>query len=91
MTIRAGFVGLGAIGRPMARRLVQGGLPTTVFDLVPAAVDELVAAGAVRPRKQVKVLGDGELEGISLTVSAHRFSGSARDKITAAGGTVTEL
>ena len=54
-------------------------------------VDELVAAGAVRPRKLVKVLGDGELEGIALTVSAHRFSGAARDKITAAGGTITEL
>ena len=53
--------------------------------------DELVAAGAVRPRKQVKVLGDGDLEGITLTVSAHAFSGSARDKITAAGGTATEL
>ena len=54
-------------------------------------VDELVAAGAVRPRKLVKVLGDGELDGIALTVSAHAFSGSARDKITAAGGTTTEL
>src|SRR3954449_5001774 len=54
-------------------------------------VDELVATGAVRPRKLVKVLGDGELEGITLTVSAHKFSGVARDKITAAGGSVTEL
>jgi 3-hydroxyisobutyrate dehydrogenase len=43
---RVGFVGLGAIGKPMARRLVAGGLKTIVFDLVPAAVDELVAAGA---------------------------------------------
>lgn len=46
MTVRAGFVGLGSIGRPMARRLCLGGLATTVFDLVPAAVDELAAAGA---------------------------------------------
>jgi 3-hydroxyisobutyrate dehydrogenase len=46
MSVRAGFVGLGSIGRPMARRLCNGGLPTTVFDLVPAAVAELVAAGA---------------------------------------------
>jgi large subunit ribosomal protein L15 len=53
--------------------------------------DELAESGAVRPRKPVKVLGDGELEGITLTISAHKFSGSARDKITAAGGTVTEL
>jgi large subunit ribosomal protein L15 len=53
--------------------------------------DELVAAGAVRRNQLVKVLGDGELEGIALTVSAHAFSGSAREKITAAGGSVTKL
>jgi large subunit ribosomal protein L15 len=53
--------------------------------------DELVAAGAVRPRRPVKVLGEGDLDGIALTVSAHAFSGSAREKIAAAGGSVTEL
>jgi large subunit ribosomal protein L15 len=53
--------------------------------------DELASAGAVRPRQPVKVLGEGDLDGVTLTVSAHRFSGSARDKITAAGGTITEL
>jgi large subunit ribosomal protein L15 len=53
--------------------------------------DELVAAGAVRRNQPIKVLGDGDLDGVALTVSAHAFSGSARDKITAAGGTVTEL
>ena len=53
--------------------------------------EELAAAGAVRAKKSVKVLGDGDLEGVALAVSAHAFSGSARDKITAAGGSVTEL
>jgi large subunit ribosomal protein L15 len=53
--------------------------------------DELVAAGAVRKNELVKVLGDGDLGGITLTVSAHAFSGSAREKITAAGGTVNQL
>ena len=53
--------------------------------------DELIAAGAVRRNQPVKVLGNGDLDGVALTVSAHAFSGSARDKITAAGGTVTEL
>jgi large subunit ribosomal protein L15 len=53
--------------------------------------DELAAAGAVRRNKLVKVLGDGDLAGVALTVSAHAFSGSARDKITAAGGSITEL
>ena len=53
--------------------------------------DELVAAGAVRKNELVKVLGDGELGSVTITVSAHRFSGSAKEKIAAAGGTATEL
>jgi large subunit ribosomal protein L15 len=53
-------------------------------------VDELVAKGAVRRNSLVKVLGDGELT-VKVDLSAHKFSGSAREKITAAGGSVTEL
>jgi large subunit ribosomal protein L15 len=53
-------------------------------------VDELVAKGAVRKNSLVKVLGDGELS-VKVEVSAHKFSGSAREKITAAGGSATEL
>ncbi len=41
-------------------------------------------------KKPVKVLGRGELD-VPLTVAAHRFSGSARTKIEAAGGTVREI
>jgi large subunit ribosomal protein L15 len=52
---------------------------------------ELVEAGAVRKGRPVKVLGSGELEGVSLTISAHAFSDSAKEKITAAGGSATEL
>jgi large subunit ribosomal protein L15 len=53
--------------------------------------DMLVVAGAVRKGAPVKVLGTGDLGGVALQVSAHAFSASAREKITAAGGTVTEL
>jgi large subunit ribosomal protein L15 len=42
---------------------------------------------ATRKRIPVKVLGRGELERKNLTVSAHAFSASAREKIEAAGGT----
>lgn len=52
---------------------------------------ELVAAGAVRKGQPVKVLGSGDLGGVRLTISAHAFSTSAKDKIAAAGGSVTEL
>ena len=53
-------------------------------------VEDLVAKGAVRKGELVKVLGQGEA-GAKLQVSAHAFSASAKDKITAAGGSVTEL
>jgi large subunit ribosomal protein L15 len=53
--------------------------------------DELAIAGAVRPFRLVKILGDGDLGGVKLTISAHKFSGSAKEKIAAAGGTVTVL
>ncbi|MFI6822261.1 50S ribosomal protein L15 [Micromonospora sp. NPDC050187] len=53
--------------------------------------DELIEAGAVRKGHPVKVLGSGDLGGVALQVSAHAFSASAKEKITAAGGSVTEL
>ncbi len=52
---------------------------------------ELAAAGAVRQGELVKVLGNGDLGGVKLQITAHKFSGSARDKISAAGGTTTDL
>jgi large subunit ribosomal protein L15 len=53
-------------------------------------VDDLVRAGAVRSGQLVKVLGEGELS-VAVQISAHAFSGSARDKIGAAGGTAIQL
>ncbi len=51
----------------------------------------LAAAGVIKSLKMpVKILGDGELT-IALTVKAHKFSASAREKIQAAGGSVEEL
>ena len=49
-------------------------------------VDDLVAAGAVRDNCLVKVLGGGELT-VAVNVTADAFSGSAKTKIEAAGGT----
>jgi large subunit ribosomal protein L15 len=52
--------------------------------------EDLAAKGAVRTGELVKVLGQGDVD-VTLRVTAHAFSASAREKITAAGGTVTEL
>jgi large subunit ribosomal protein L15 len=53
-------------------------------------VDDLVAKGAVRAGRPVKVLGTGDVS-VALQVSAHAFSTSAKEKITAAGGSATDL
>src|SRR3954452_18566150 len=53
-------------------------------------VDELVAAGAVRKGRPVKVLGNGDIT-VAVQVTAHKFSATAKDKIAAAGGTTTQL
>ena len=51
---------------------------------------ELVEKGAVRAGQPVKVLGAGDIA-VAVEVTAHAFSGSAREKIAAAGGSTTEL
>ncbi|GLF97582.1 50S ribosomal protein L15 [Streptomyces yaizuensis] len=53
-------------------------------------VADLVAKGAVRKNQLVKVLGQGEVS-VALQVTVDAVSGSAKEKITAAGGSVTEL
>jgi large subunit ribosomal protein L15 len=52
---------------------------------------ELVASGAVRKGQPIKILGTGELGGVALQVSADAFSASAKEKITAAGGSANVL
>jgi large subunit ribosomal protein L15 len=60
-------------------------------DLYPKGGDvtiaDLVAKGAVRKNEKVKVLGDGDIA-VKLNVSVDKVSGSAEQKIVAAGGSV---
>ncbi|WAL65133.1 50S ribosomal protein L15 [Amycolatopsis cynarae] len=51
--------------------------------------DELVARGLVRKGKLVKVLGNGDVNGVKLDVTADAFSTSAKEKLEAAGGSAT--
>jgi large subunit ribosomal protein L15 len=88
---------------PLVRRLPKRGF-TNIFRKEFAVVNladlaelegeitpELLAeTGRVRRGRMVKVLGDGEITR-ALTVKAHAFSASAREKIEAAGGTVEEI
>lgn len=52
-------------------------------------VEDLVAKGAVRKGQPVKVLGAGELT-VKLSVAVDALSGSAKDKILAAGGSIAQ-
>ena len=52
-------------------------------------VVDIVAAGLARKRQPVKILGNGDIS-VKLNVTATKFSTSAKEKIEAAGGTVTE-
>jgi large subunit ribosomal protein L15 len=86
---------------PLHRRIPKRGFhnPTTkvfsvvnisslnVFNAGETVTPELLRnRGIVRKATgEVKILGEGDIK-IALTVQAHAFSGSARDKITAAGG-----
>ena len=53
-------------------------------------VDDLVAKGAVRDGRPVKVLGTGEID-VKVNVTVNKLSGSAQEKIEAAGGSATTV
>jgi large subunit ribosomal protein L15 len=72
-------------------------VPVNVRDLerfddgAEVTVESLLEAGVIKNTKtDVKILGNGELTK-KLTVTAHRFSASAREKIEKAGGTANAL
>src|SRR5437763_17015639 len=66
----------------LARLFAQGGT---------GGVEDLVRPGAVRKGQLVKVLGNGDLGGVKLDITAQTFSSSVEERITAAGGTATTL
>jgi 2-hydroxy-3-oxopropionate reductase len=55
MAETVGFIGLGLMGKPMAKNLLSRGFPLVVHSRSPAPVDELVAAGAVRADSPAEV------------------------------------
>ncbi len=54
-------------------------------------LQELISAGLVKKGELVKILGGGDLENVKVDVTAHAFTGSAQEKITAAGGSVSKI
>lgn len=58
---KIGFIGLGNMGGPMALNLVKAGYPLTVYDVVPAAVETLVAAGATAAKTIAETVADADV------------------------------
>ena len=56
-----GFIGLGIMGKPMAKNLLKAGHKLVVYDIVPAGADEVVAAGAARGSSPKDVAGQTEI------------------------------
>src|SRR6185436_6042144 len=56
-----GFIGLGIMGRPMAKNLLKAGYPLVVHSRSQGPVDELVAAGAKRASSSREVAGQTEV------------------------------
>src|SRR5262245_61811500 len=68
---RIGFVGLGNMGGPMCLRLVNAGYPVTAFDRNPAALEKVVAAGAVAASSAVDCAAQADIFLTSLPRPDH--------------------
>jgi 3-hydroxyisobutyrate dehydrogenase len=71
MSLRAGFIGLGNQGKPIAANLVPAGFETTVHDLAPGPVAELVAAGAKAAASPREVAVRSDVIGVCVPADAH--------------------
>lgn len=69
--MRIGFIGLGIMGKPMAKNLIKAGYDLKVFDIITAAVDETVAAGATRGENNADVAKDSDIVITMLPNSPH--------------------
>ncbi|MDR1922551.1 MAG: NAD(P)-dependent oxidoreductase [Candidatus Adiutrix sp.] len=68
--MKVGFIGLGAMGRPMAKRLRGAGFELSVYDVMAAAAEELTALGAVAKSNPGEAAASSELICLSLPNSA---------------------
>ena len=69
--MRIGFIGLGIMGKPMAKNLIKAGYDLKVYDIMTAAVDETVAAGATRGENNADVAKDSDIVITMLPNSPH--------------------
>jgi 3-hydroxyisobutyrate dehydrogenase-like beta-hydroxyacid dehydrogenase len=71
MAVRAGFIGLGNQGKPIAAHLAPAGFETIVYDLAEAPVKELVAGGARAAASPREVAENSDVIGICVPEDDH--------------------
>ncbi len=71
MPLRAGFIGLGNIGKPLASHLVPAGFETTVFDVADEPMRELEQAGAKRAASPRELAANADVIGICVPEDRH--------------------
>jgi 2-hydroxy-3-oxopropionate reductase len=69
--MRIGFIGLGIMGKPMAKNLMKGGHALTVFDVMAPPADELAALGAKKAASAEEAAKDADLVITMLPNSPH--------------------
>ena len=71
MTLRAGFIGLGNIGKPLASHLAPAGFDTMVYDIAEEPVRELVAGGAKAAGTPRELAENADIIGICVPEDKH--------------------
>ena len=71
MTLRAGYIGLGIMGKALAKHLAPAGHATIVHDLDDSQVQELVATGAKPARCAREVAENADVIGICVPADSH--------------------
>ena len=68
---KLGFIGLGNMGKPMAKNLLKEGFELTVYDVFEAPVNELVDLGATRANSGKEVAESSDIVILMLPNSPH--------------------
>lgn len=71
MHVKIAFIGLGIMGRPMAKNLLKAGKTVTVFDISKTSVEELVRAGAGSARSSKEAAAGSDVVITMLPNSPH--------------------
>ena len=85
MSIRTGFIGLGNQGKPIAAHLAAAGFETTVYDIDPAPVAELVSGGAKAAATPRELGAQVDIVGLCVPEDAHILSVTLGDDGLLAG------